>query len=139
MRTQASHTVLTGAVRPLSLFRPSPRVSSSPCKTINRSHAHRTYRLRKHPRHRQTSHSNTERERETAQRESTQPKSRVFPRCATKPHCSVVALRGEYAERRKKYDIIFRFSLKMEYPRAYKWNIIEYPRKYDIIFHLGLP
>ena len=27
----------------------------------------------------------------------------------------------------------------MEYPRAYKWNIIEYPLKYDIIFHLGLP
>ena len=26
----------------------------------------------------------------------------------------------------------------MEYPRAYKWNIIEYPLK-DIIFHLGLP
>jgi len=28
-------------------------------------------------------------------------------------------LRGEYAERTKKYDIRFRFSLKMEYPRAY--------------------
>ena len=27
----------------------------------------------------------------------------------------------------------------MEYPRAYKWNIIEYPLKYDIIFLLGLP
>ena len=27
----------------------------------------------------------------------------------------------------------------MEYPRAYKWNIIEYPLKYDMIFHLGLP
>ena len=27
----------------------------------------------------------------------------------------------------------------MEYPRAYKWNIIEYPLKYAIIFHLGLP
>ena len=27
----------------------------------------------------------------------------------------------------------------MEYPRAYKRNIIEYPLKYDIIFHLGLP
>jgi len=27
----------------------------------------------------------------------------------------------------------------MQYPPAYKWNIIEYPRKYDIIFHLGLP
>ena len=27
----------------------------------------------------------------------------------------------------------------MEYPRAYKWHIIEYPLKYDIIFDLGLP
>ena len=29
------------------------------------------------------------------------------------PQC-LLALRGEYAERRKKYDIIFRFSLRME-------------------------
>jgi len=36
------------------------------CKTINRSHAHRTHRQRKHPRHRKTSRTNTE--RETAQR-----------------------------------------------------------------------
>jgi len=48
-------------------------------------------------------------------------------------------LRGEYAERRKKYDRIFRFSFKMEYPRAFKRNIIESPLKHDIIFHLGLP
>ena len=27
----------------------------------------------------------------------------------------------------------------MEYPRAYKWHVIEYPLKYDIILHLGLP
>ena len=27
----------------------------------------------------------------------------------------------------------------MEYPRAYKWNIIEYPPKYDVLFHLGFP
>jgi len=38
------------------------------CKTINSSHAHRTHRQRKHPGHRQTSYTNTERERETAQR-----------------------------------------------------------------------
>jgi len=27
----------------------------------------------------------------------------------------------------------------MESPGAYKWNIIEYPRKYDIIFHSPPP
>jgi len=54
-------------------------------------------------------------------------------------YTSYTPLRGDYAERRKKYVILFRFSLKMEYPRTYKWNIIEYPRKYDIILHLGLP
>jgi len=27
----------------------------------------------------------------------------------------------------------------MVFPRAYKWNIIEYPLKYDIVFRLGLP
>jgi len=51
----------------------------------------------------------------------------------------LVVLRGEYAERRKKYDIIFRFSLKMEYPRAYKWNLIEYPRIFNDIPFMGLP
>ena len=33
----------------------------------------------------------------------------------TQVNVSVSVLRGEYAERRKKYDIIFRFSLKTEY------------------------
>ena len=51
----------------------------------------------------------------------------------------MTGLRGEYAEPRKKYDLIFRFSLKTEYPRAYKWNLIEYPRIFNEIPFMGLP
>jgi len=63
----------------------------------------------------------------------------------------VKVLRGEYAERRKKYDIIFRFSLKMVYNIVLNgislnilWNMILYsiwasPRNIHIhIPHVGL-
>jgi len=52
---------------------------------------------------------------------------------------AAVGLRGEYAERRKKYDIILQIRLNMEYPRAYKWNIIEYPRIFNDIPFMCLP
>jgi len=57
----------------------------------------------------------------------TQRRASIYTKLGT-GYQRVGSLRGEYAERRTKYDIIFRFSLKMEYPRAYKWNIIEYLR-----------
>jgi len=37
---------------------------------------------------------------------------------------------------RKNTILYSDLALYMEYPRAYKWK---YPRKYDILFHLGLP
>ena len=65
----------------------------------------------------------------TDRRQKCEP--RVNP--VTYTHTRMHILRGEYAERRKTYDIIFRFCLKMEYPQAYKWNIIEYPRIFNDI------
>jgi len=46
---------------------------------------------------------------------------------------------GNTRSEEKNTIIHYILRLNMEYPRAYKWNIIEYPQKYDIIFHLGLP
>jgi len=46
---------------------------------------------------------------------------------------------GIRGAKKKNTILYFILRLNMEYPRAYKWNIIEYPLKYNIIFHLGLP
>jgi len=72
-------------------------------------------------------------------------KKRLRARAATVRQTPVAQTRREHKPTwgirgaKKKIDIIFRFSLKMEYPRAYKWDIIEDPRIFNDIPFMGLP
>jgi len=51
--------------------------------------------------------------------------------------CTRIPTWGIRGAKKKNTILYYILRLNMEYPRAYKWNIIEYPRIFnDIPFHL---